>query len=188
MASVFEGQPRPNKAFSNQNKGHLGSWYIYDSDYATRFSRIFLGWFVELAKVQTALNLSKEDQVLPVMRGICVDGKGYTPEKWHGSQKLLACRCFSFSNGGIFGLHVSFRGSSILLMVQKSCVHQLALVVYLPLFTTGCLHHRWLVGFLNRRHKGDDIYQPRVACTVVKERSHISPIGRGTWSCQLPLF
>ena len=25
----FEGQPSQNKAFSNQNKGHLGSRYIY---------------------------------------------------------------------------------------------------------------------------------------------------------------
>ena len=29
MTSIFEGQPPNNKAFSNQNKGHLASRYIY---------------------------------------------------------------------------------------------------------------------------------------------------------------
>ncbi len=29
MTSIFEGQPPQNKAFSNQNKGHLGSRYMY---------------------------------------------------------------------------------------------------------------------------------------------------------------
>ena len=29
MTSIFEGQPPQNKAFSHQNKGHLGSRYIY---------------------------------------------------------------------------------------------------------------------------------------------------------------
>ena len=29
MTSIFEGQPPQNKAFSNQNTGHLGSRYIY---------------------------------------------------------------------------------------------------------------------------------------------------------------
>ena len=28
MTSIFEGQPPQNKAFSNQNRGHLGSRYI----------------------------------------------------------------------------------------------------------------------------------------------------------------
>ena len=27
LTSIFEGQPSKNKAFSNQNKGHLGSRY-----------------------------------------------------------------------------------------------------------------------------------------------------------------
>ena len=30
MTSIFEGQPPQNKAFSNQNKGHLGSRYMID--------------------------------------------------------------------------------------------------------------------------------------------------------------
>ena len=30
MASIFEGQPLQNKAFSNQNKGHLSSRYMYE--------------------------------------------------------------------------------------------------------------------------------------------------------------
>ena len=29
MTSIFGGQPPQNKAFSNQNKGHLGSRCIY---------------------------------------------------------------------------------------------------------------------------------------------------------------
>ena len=29
MTSIFEGQPPQNKAFSNQNKGHLGSTYTH---------------------------------------------------------------------------------------------------------------------------------------------------------------
>ena len=29
MISIFEGQPPQNKAFSHQNKGHLGSRYVY---------------------------------------------------------------------------------------------------------------------------------------------------------------
>ena len=29
MTSIFEGQPPQNKAFSNQNKGHFGSRYVY---------------------------------------------------------------------------------------------------------------------------------------------------------------
>ena len=29
MTPIFEGQPAQNKAFSNQNRGHLGSRYIY---------------------------------------------------------------------------------------------------------------------------------------------------------------
>ena len=29
MTSIFEGQPPQNKAFSHQNKGYLGSRYIY---------------------------------------------------------------------------------------------------------------------------------------------------------------
>ena len=29
MTSIFEGQPSKNKAISNENKGHLGSRYIY---------------------------------------------------------------------------------------------------------------------------------------------------------------
>ncbi len=29
MTSIFEGQPPKNKVFSNKNKGHLGSRYIY---------------------------------------------------------------------------------------------------------------------------------------------------------------
>ena len=29
MTSIFEGQPHKNKVFSNKNKGHLGSRYIY---------------------------------------------------------------------------------------------------------------------------------------------------------------
>ena len=38
MTSIFEGQPRENKAFSNQNKGHLGSKYRH-------FKFWFLGLF-----------------------------------------------------------------------------------------------------------------------------------------------
>ena len=33
MTSIFEGQPPQNKAFSYQNKGHLGSRYIYIYSY-----------------------------------------------------------------------------------------------------------------------------------------------------------
>ena len=29
MTPIFEGQPPQNKAFSNQNKGHLGSRYTH---------------------------------------------------------------------------------------------------------------------------------------------------------------
>ena len=29
LTSIFEGQPLQNKAFSNQNRGHLGSRYIF---------------------------------------------------------------------------------------------------------------------------------------------------------------
>ena len=29
MTPIFEGQPPQNKAFSNQNKGHLDSRYVY---------------------------------------------------------------------------------------------------------------------------------------------------------------
>ena len=29
MTPIFEGRPPQNKAFSNQNRGHLGSRYIY---------------------------------------------------------------------------------------------------------------------------------------------------------------
>ena len=39
----------------------------------------------------------------------------------------------------------------LLLMVQKSGGHQLRLVVYIPLFTTGLINPRWLAGFLNHQ-------------------------------------
>ena len=32
------------------------------------------------------------------------------PRNLHGTQKLVVCRCFSFSKGGIFRFHVSFTG------------------------------------------------------------------------------
>ena len=38
MTSIFEGQPPPNKAFSNQNKGYLGSRYVY----IVRLNSIFI--------------------------------------------------------------------------------------------------------------------------------------------------
>ena len=39
MTPIFDGQPPQNKAFSNQNKGHLGSRYIYIHTLHTYF-----GW------------------------------------------------------------------------------------------------------------------------------------------------
>ena len=49
MASVFKGQPPQNKAFSNQNKGHLGYVYIY----------IDQGFFKKIAVQLTILEFNK---------------------------------------------------------------------------------------------------------------------------------
>ena len=38
MTPIFEGQPPQNKAFSNKNKGHLGSRYMYIYTYTTSIS------------------------------------------------------------------------------------------------------------------------------------------------------
>ena len=44
MTSIFEGQPPQNKAFSNQNKGDLGSRYIYIHITSIKAKNIWLFW------------------------------------------------------------------------------------------------------------------------------------------------
>ena len=55
MTSIFQGQPPQNKALSNQNKGHLGSGYIYIYVciyiYMCRYELIFTSLKQELQKL-----------------------------------------------------------------------------------------------------------------------------------------
>ncbi len=65
----------------------------------------------------------------------------YTPEDKHGTQKLVAYRCFSFSNGDILRFHVSFGGCYFKLPINSLIISELmsdfsSLQVYAVLAST----------------------------------------------------
>ena len=60
MTSILEGQPPKTKPFSNQNKGHLGSRYIYVYIYTNNYMEMYESYqHIPKTGVAKLLNLAK---------------------------------------------------------------------------------------------------------------------------------